>query len=970
MTSLLSSISTYGSNPYVTTSLSNPFLLMPDNETSTKAITEGTGLKYYIPKIDDLLEVIASGKLHIFRGMITSGIFDLHKVSLKGESLIASLEKKGNQKGPFIKILVESGVDLISLAPKEFWEGGLKTKDKKIIPLSLEKSSEARRVEKAIILSLKHLKANNTSSNRRRIFRQITKYAPHIDLQRILNAAMSCPDLSLLVKGLIKKGGNPNSCRNALSFISEISWREDTLPSFVSGMTPARFPLSSLDVEEALMPDCVTSVKLDAASLHGFQEHFFRSQLFSLFGLSDFWAGTLDPLPRPQANVSTTDLHHFFERIQSVVGYPSPPIFLSEHNSPICKKDWDVITRDSSRPIVIAAGWTNHATVAVIVGDKLYKGNRYTFSKELSPGIYCSTIDRSKLTPELCDEIVANTNHLWFDYDLDLKLGGKPAELHSELKSQTHLNCTWASCAELSFYILQRHAGKTHRQAWLLVKQMKAKVRHSFLLSYLRHDRTHEPHLHSAPLLGAILAKCLFRERSDFPEYAINIKAILDSGLSVDMLQLIYSINSKGKFGYHSDHAITSLAERMGIRADEVFERLDPFYRKEESAYRAMLKAQDNRPLNLSSFYDHFDVLEILNDPLIPESYKVRIASELIPPLCALILLEKEESRSLPDSIRSALSDVRAKVGLSDTEDFLRVYQELIESIKSEKLQLKDIDYSDDQAITHFVRAVISMENTLSSNLISDKVKIQHKYLQELIGVFLRDRHAGFIAAADFLDQNPLPARLKAICDAEDRFPDGPLLRNKPALLKYLHTLIQFPGWDIDSKKRVITQWIRDEPFQTQASHFKEFFWIIEKIKSDESLLLLDAIIKGVWEENPFVVHELFSSLLESSKKYKEALALSQSFGKIAEFLWDNDADFMKSKLKEDIENVALWSKEMRKALRSDYPFKIENPYNAPEVSLDWRRVKLIFSNKEDLVAYLTSKRMFPYDKRRRIYKE
>ena len=962
----------YSSNHYVSQTLTNPFLSLPDTEKSGKAIVEGHRFRYYIPKIDDLLEVISEGKLHIFRGMIASDIFDLQSVSMKGETLISSLEKKGKLKVIFTKILADCGVDLASLAPPSDWKKGLSKQEKHIISLSLIKSEKARRVEAAIIDSFKHLKRNPSCAFKKPIFRQITKYAPSLSMRKIIHAAMPCLALRPVVEYLIKKGANPNFSRNTLGFIRKIDISDDSLPTLVSALKPARFPVTGFSGLQTELPDRCASTRLHNASLHGFQENFLRSQLFTVFGISDF-ACTLDPLPRPQKCLSDTDFYQFFERIQNVVGYPSSsPLFLTEHNLPISEEDWKSVRLDRSRPIIIVSGWDFHATVVVIVEDKLYKGNRAAQCEELKDGIYCADIDRMKITPELFQEITTNMSPKWFEYTLDLKLSDKQSTLYSELKPQMKYNCSWSSCAELSFYILHRHNGKTHEQAWILVKKMKAKVRHSFLVSYLKHDRTYEPHLHSAPLLGAILAKCLLRESDDLPEYAIMVDAILESGLSVDMLQLYYSICVKKGKTIETD--LEGLKKRLKLSPEKIFEKLDPFFRKEEHDYKCILKARDGDSIGLSPFHSNFRAIKWLDmkkAPEIPEAYKVEIVNKLIPPFCALILLASAEPETFSPSVKAALISVCQKAELSDPEDFISRYKDSFKTSTKPVLQLENIEYPE---TIHFIDSIIIAENEAFSYPTNPFAIDLMKLIHELIPLILRDPAGGFGLTVSLLSNEDIPLRIKKLCSKKEVFPDGPLLRHKERLELDLSFFIDLPGWDISSKKRVLLTWIKGKPFDKQVALLQQFLSTLENKKPYEYLSLTDALIEELWKETPFIIYEVFSAWLEFSKDDREVLYVISIFHRITEFLWNNDPDFMKSKLKEDINNAALWSKEIRLAIRQEKPLDDEilssdvpvDDYDDTEVYSDWIHAKqLSLDTEERLISFLRERCIFPFNKRR-----
>jgi hypothetical protein len=976
MTSALA-LYTYSSNPYVTQTLTNPFLSLPDTEKSRKAIVEGHRFRYYIPKIDDLLEVISEGKLHIFRGMIASDIFDLQSVSMKGETLISSLEKKGKLKFIFTKILADCGVDLESLALPSEWKKGLSKQEKHIISLSLIKSEKARRVGAAVIESFKHLKRNPSHALKKPIFRQITKYVPSLSMTKIIHAAMPCLALRPVVEYLVKKGANPNFSRNTLGFIQKIDISDDSLPTLVSAFKPARFPVTGFSGLETELPDQSASTRLHKATLHGFQENFLRSQLFTVFGISDF-ASTLDPLPRPQKSLSDTDFYQFFERIQNVVGYPSSPLlsssplFLTEHNLPISEEDWESVRLDRSRPIIIVSGWDFHATVVVIVEDKLYKGNRAAQCEELKDGIYCADIDRMRITPKLFEEITTNMSPEWFEYTLDLKLSEKQSTLYSELKPQVKYNCSWSSCAELSFYILHRHNGKTHEQAWILVKQMKAKVRHSFLVSYLKHDRTYEPHLHSAPLLGVILAKCLLRESDDLPEYSIMVDAILESGLSVDMLQLYYSICAKQGKTIETD--LEGLKKRLKLTPEKIFEKLDPFFRKEEHHYKCILKAQDGNSIGLSPFHSNFNAIKWLDmkkTPEIPETYKVEIVNKLISPFYALILLASAEPETFSPSVKDALISVCQKAELSDPEDFISRYKDSFKTSTKPVFQIENIEYPQ---TTNFISSIILAEREAFSYPTNLFAKDLMKLIHELIPLILRDPAGGLSLTAHLLSNEDIPLRIKKLCSEKEVFPDGPLLRHKEGLNLDLSFFMHLPGWDISSKKRVLLRWIKGEPFDQQVALLQKFLGTLENEKPDEYLSLTDALIEELWKETPFIIYEVFSAWLELNKDQREALYVLRIFPRITEFLWNNDPEFMKSKLKEDINNAALWSKEIRLAIRQEKPLDDEilssdGPevdYDETEVYTDWILAKqLSLDTEERLISFLRERCIFPFNKRR-----
>ena len=184
---------------------------------------------------------------------------------------------------------------------------------------------------------------------------------------------------------------------------------------------------------------------------------------------------------------------------------------------------------------------------------------------------------------------------------------------------------------------------------------------------------------------------------------------------------------------------------------------------------------------------------------------------------------------------------------------------------------------------------------------------------------------------------------------------------------------MHLPGWDISSKKRVLLRWIKGEPFDQQVALLQKFLGTLENEKPDEYLSLTDALIEELWKETPFIIYEVFSAWLELTKDQREVLYVLRIFPRITEFLWNNDPEFMKSKLKEDINNAALWSKEIRLAIRQEKPLDDEIlSSDGPEIDYDdeaytdWFLAKqLSLDTEERLISFLRERCIFPFNKRR-----
>lgn len=960
--SALVPVSSYASNPYVQNTIKNPFLDLPDTKDTYYFIKDSNNFKFYIPKIEDLFEIVVAGKIYTFRGMIESGMFDLKKVDPSGRTLMSTLERS-RKKPMYINYLIDCRVNLTALAPTEFWMRGVSPELQDRIRESIKESSRIKQIEDFIVLSLRYQFPFSLSSMKK-IFNKITDHFPVLNLERIINVAMSAPSLRPLVNHVVALGGNPDRSRNALSY----SIAADGAPSsLTSRIIPARFPVTSLDTHLVDIPTKSAALKLDQASACGLYEHVFRSQLAGLFGL-DLWPKTLDELPRPYSALKAEDISDYFDAIKEVRGFDSlDPIILTEKDLPVSLEKLALIHTVPTRPLIVTGGWKGHSAVIVIIGDVIYKGNR-TPLDPLKSGVYSGRIDRSKLTAEMLGKIIGDENPPeWFSHQLEAELGGAPTTLLSLRKSQGHPNCTWSSCAEMSCYILQLHQGKTEEQAQDFVRQVRAKVRHSFLCSYLALDRTHEPFLHSAPLLGSILAKCLLRRNEKLPQYQACIDAIMASNLSVDMLQVIYNLDIKSNSKKKVIEYVTTFASELGISIKGLFRRLDPYYRVDEHKYKQVLKQQDSRFSILLDFSEYFDVSFWLNDPLIPTDYKVAIVKQLIPPFLALSLLavsdhhallndfkteEEVREMQLEPTVREALLEVIRKSGLTG------------ESLIDRKHEISEIPYSDNVKLGEYIHAILLDQSLMAQQVLTNENAKKQKEFYEYIAFLLQDPIVGGMLTHGLLYSENLK-KVKECYDAIGVFPDDILLRSKEGFLLALPDLLKLPGWELFSKKRVMMEFLAREPFKDQIEVLYKFFEALGNDNSEGSVQLIKELIFSLWNENPFLIQHLFSHYLKTYSidmlyEYKE-------FSIIVDFLWVNDKSFIQALLRMNPQIVTIWPKKMRQIAYLHFP---EDPVTKkvsfpPDIIDSFFGLELGEEDTLAFVEFLTENRVAGFNKTR-----
>jgi len=956
--------SSYASNPYVQNTLKNPFIDLPDTEETYHFIKESKNFRFYIPKIEDLLDVIKAERVYAFGAMIESGMFDLKKIDPSGRTLMSTLERSAN-KGVFVGSLIDCKVNLTSLAPAEFWMRGVKGDLRAKITQAIKKSNQIRKIEDAIIQSMKHL-SSSSYYNRKTLLEKITAHFPHLNVERIINVAMSSETLRPIVNHIVSMGGNPNRSRNALAYSIAAAGGASPLQSAI---IPARFPISSLDSHLVDVPLKSTAEKLHEASAHGLKEHVFRSQLGGLFGL-DQWPKTLDELPRPYSAFRPEDISDFFDAIKGVRGFGSlDPIILSYKDIPVSSEKLALINSDATRPVILTSGWRGHATTVVIVGSTIYKGNRTPFgnpSHRPEPGVYSGEIDRKKLTGSMIYKIITNVHAEWFTSKLELELGGAPTRLLSKRKPQVHPNCTWSSCAELSCYILQLHQWKTEEQAKDFVRQIRAKVRHSFLLSYLEFDRTHEPLLHSAPLLGGILAKCLRRRSERHPEYKASIDAIMASRLSVDMLQVIYNLDKKTKSKGKVIEYIEALASELSLSVEELFRKLDPYFRIDEHKYKQVLKEQDCRSAKLLTFTENFDVPYWLNHPLIPTEYKVALVKQLITPFLALTILAAGDHQAVMNdfaedletapkvfesAVRDALIEVITKAGLTS-------------SLIDRKHEISTISYTDSVGLGFYIESIQKQEAILAKQAVTRENAEVQKEFYEYIAFLLQDPTVGITLTCVLLQSTSLE-KVKDSYNHIGVFPDDILLKNKEVFLLALQSLINSPGWDLLSRKRVFMEYIARDPFKNQVELLYNFLHAIEKENVEGSILLIEDLLSSLWKENPFLIQDLFSRYLTTSSI--SSLYSSKAFSKLVDFLWQNAKSFMQAKIKGCPQNVGAWPNKIRQIV---YLHFREDPVTKTvifpaDIIGSLLAQDLMSEHKEALVAFLTEHRIPPFIKRR-----
>lgn len=894
-------------NPYVSMAAANPFTLYPDKPESAELLKKTENLKYYIPKIDDLIEIIEWGKLHIFTSLVASRMFDLTSVSRKGETIVSALTKKGSEKASYTMALAESGIDPRTLAPASFWENDLTPEQLGTLKEHYRKFGQAKRVEAVVIRALRTTKVHR-KTYAAELCDKVSRHFPHINAERILNTAFSTQNIPVATN-LLKIGASPDRCPSILPFahfLYQDKKADEEKAVFAAKALPARFPAVSFDHTRVDTPSGALSQSMESLGATGLSEMFFRSQLAAIWGIDD-WGSTIDHFPRPDTALFPSDIHAFFDLISDIGGYANNPIIITDKDLSNIEAKRKLSIEEPHRPIVITTGWKGHACVVVIERGPtetfLYIGNRAPLSPEIAPGVYKFRIDPSKVTKFLITRLILNQSDKWLESGtvtegLAKEAGATSLELLAKLSHQRHPNCTWTSTAELACYILQRSAGNDHENSLLFMKKTRAKARREFLLRYLTMDRTINPHLHSPALVAAILAKSIVRLEENKGEvrcsYSECINFILTSGLSVDIMQLVYTLISKLHLSISVTESLRELATMLHTDISGVIQRLDPIYRPGEAVLRKLRSDQAKMDTTPLVFNSDFHVIDWLEDSSIPDSYKVAIVQELIPPLYAFSILSAPDI-TLTKEVKESLQIKTKEAGLPTTLPYIEKFGS----------QLSKIDYTNPKELQTYLEGLAQEERKYSTTTLNAETIIEINSFYCYLSFVLQDPHAGVPLAALLLQKTRKDlARLHDFYPKKRSFPEDILSKSRTQFEKNIDSLIAAPGWSSKNKISTVMNILRREPFDKLVQFA---LTVLQAIDSElNEYELAEQLLDALWKENPYIVQEIIISWLTSASAIEE-LYFSDVFPLLVDLLWKKDKHYMENILKEDQQNVALW---------------------------------------------------------------
>jgi len=895
-------VSSYSTNPFVVLSQYNPFIEFPDTEESRRAIAFSPHYPYYIPKIEDLLQVAKSKKFHLFTGMIQSRLFDLHTVSPTGETLISVLDSIEDARSILIEILTTEGIDLESLAPLSFWKKEAKAPIEERVEVCAQKIISAKHLERYLIGLLKH--GRITPAILKDLKKSITSHIPYINLERILNDALYAENGNALIKFLLSLRANPSRCKDTSYYIGQIAQIKPystVLKALAKDTCPA-IPPPRDSFGKALTLTGSASKRLEKLSYPGTKEDILRSELSALFGL-DKWTRTFDCLSRPGSGLIDEDISDYFTEINRSGAIPERSIILTSKDIPLSAKKFTRITSDPTTPLIIISGWLEHACIVVLIGDKIYRGNRG--AKEAEPGIYIGTFNRGNLSIKSISDIILNTSATWFENTLPESLGAHWTVVET-LKPQRQENCTWASCAELSSFIFKLDEGVEPYDAWEYTKSIRAKVRLNLVKSYLSYDRTNMPHLHSAPLLAKILAKCYLKIDPDYPEYIEAAGLILASGLSIDMMELMCTLVRTLKSDEELDEALIDLGTIANLKKFEFFS-LDPEYRPEEKKYRLTVEKLERPSLMLWHFHDIIDPISFMNLKTVPETYKLSVIKELLSPFLAFKMLSQLTfQKTQPLGI--ALFDNLKRAGLIAPEKHLLKYSQ----------DIKDISRTDDRSIITFLYKIVNREKDLSLKSESDT---ELKEIHEFLYFLLKDPQIGYVLTQLLLQRYDTLERLNHDSPIEKIF--SSIFDAKYAFTSHIKEYIKHPGFNQEIGTKILHQFLKDEPIHEKTRLSVIFFEALDECEVETARQITANLLDILRHENPFIVQNTFLRLLESHTR--DEMSLSTVFPVFIDFFWKHDPAFITSKLSTDKFNTNLWPMLGRTLIRKYYPINVED---------------------------------------------
>jgi hypothetical protein len=946
-----STLSIYRGNPFVEFTKINPFSHYPNTEEAARSLCSEPISKYYIPKIEDLLQIAENGKIHIFKAMIHMRLFDLHAISFNKETLVSYLRRKGDSAAPYIEILIEEGIDLESLAPLSFWKSCSESSLNARIDVCAERVIEAKKIEHFCLHLLKN--QNLTQDVLITLKGAISPHLPYINLERILNTALY-QEKTEFQHFLLSLGAKTLRCRDIIYYIrhnaSKNKQSETVLKAVTETTCPAvHLPSDSSGATEIFSPK--TTENLESALYHGTREHMFRSELSAVFGL-DNWTATFDKFSRPDSLLYYQSTVNFFNAIRFAGGIPDNATILTPDDIPLSPEKFWEITSDPTLPLILLSGWEEQASIVILIGDKIYRGNRAPY--EADPGVYVGTFDRAKLSIKSIRNIIRNKSPTWFEKDLPLSLGAHFTTNH-KLKKQEQHNCTWTSCAELSSFIFSLDEGLDLLEAWNKTKAIRAKVRLSLLQSYLTYNRITTPHLHSPPLLGKILAKCYLKIRSDNQrEYIDSARIILKSKLSIDMMELMCTL-SKGiindeKLNENLEEALLDLKNLGDFKDLEELFRLDPEFHFDEKRYRKTLEQLRKPDILFSHFFDIIDPISFINLKSVPIWYKLSVLRELLSPVKALTTLsELPFEKSCP--YRPALIENLKSAGLEKPEKHLSTFADT----------LKKIDLKKTKELHRFLRKLLSTENDLFSHPHLEEKIID---IHEFIVFLLKDPWVGFVLPLHLLGRPETLARISKDVPIVNLFPS--LFIRKHLFIKNILIFIKQPGFNLITGTTILHQFLKDQSIYEQLPLTYTFFNALDSSDLETSHEILRSLLGILWTENPFVVEKSFILLLTSVTNSQ--LACSNLFPIFVDFLWSKDSAFMKENVLVNKLDVTLWPCIPRSLVRKHFPIDPDKEeYSLPEDFLEQIFTKdLSKEEKINLENFLSTFRIGKFTKTRR----
>ncbi|MCX6990879.1 MAG: hypothetical protein NTX49_07455, partial [Chlamydiae bacterium] len=826
-----------------------------------------------------------------------------------------------------------------------YWKKEAKAPIEERVDDCAQKIIDAKQLEHCIIYLLKDNAI--TPAILKDLKKTIPSHIPYINLERILNAALYTRKEDALIKFLLSLGAKPTRCKDVAHYIgytAQIKPYSAVLKALAKD-TCSAIPPPRDSVGKATILTGRATKRLQKLSYPGTKEHVLRSQLSALFGLHK-WTATFDHLSRPGSGLIDEDISDYFTEIKRLEGIPECSIILTDKDLPLSRKKFTQITSDPTTPLIITSGWDEHACIVVLIGNKIYRGNRG--ARQADPGIYIGTFDRSKLTIESISHIISNTSATWFENTLPESLGAHWTAV-DKLKLQTQENCTWASCAELSPFIFKLHEGVASYEAWEYTKTIRAKVRLNFVKSYLSYDRSKMPHLHSAPLLGKILAKCYLKITASHPEYIEAAGLILSSGLSIDMMELMCTLKQTLKSDEDLDEALTDLESIANLKKSGLF-TLDPEYRPEEKHYRKTLENLERPSLMHRHFHDTIDTISFLNLEKVPVIYKRSIIKELLSPFLAfqmlsLITFQKTQPLGI------ALYDNLKRAGLTDPEKHLLKYTH----------DIRDISSTDDPAITTFLYKILDRERLLSPK---PKSSSELKEIHEFLSFLLKDPRIGYVLPLLLLERSDTLERLTSDIAIEKLFPS--FFHAKYAFIMKINDFVSQPGFNQETGTQILYQFLKDEPIHEQRRLSLIFFEALHTSEQESAPQITENLLGILWHENPILVEKSFLSLLQSHTS--DELSLSSVFPVFVDFFWNHDSAFITSKLSADKLNVNLWPMVGRALIRKHFPLDLEEKTAPlPENFLEEIFTKdLSGAEKQGLRYFLSTYRIGNFTKTRR----